>query len=78
MCSVRRLARMLASLAPPRPDGPSSERPAGAGHREDFLLLPSPALVVQKGGTERGTLARLDSLGLVVRVKRDDAATCLR
>lgn len=74
MGSVRRLARMLASpaLAHSYPPPPWQEASLGADDVDVFAeaLLPSADLVLQSRGPDRGRLTRLDSLGLVVRVKR--------
>jgi hypothetical protein len=74
MCSIRRLARLLVSL-----DMTSREPPPSGGEppiddRDAFA--PAGRLVVQKGGVDRGRLTRLDSLGLVVRVKSHADEAC--
>jgi hypothetical protein len=71
MCSVRRLARMLASHATHSAAPPPSP-PTDRGGREARIPLPPADLVIQKRGADSGRLARLDSLGLVLRVKRPD------
>lgn len=75
MGSVRRLARMLASPALTHSCAPPWQE---VHHRDDDagvladVWLPPADLVLQNRGTDQGRLARLDSLGLVVRIKRPE------
>jgi len=70
MGSVRRLARLLTRLdvARPRAQSPGVDPIRDAdGDLFPFRRMP---LIVQKGGVDRGRLARVDCLGLVLRTKR--------
>jgi hypothetical protein len=71
MYSLRRLARLHASFDPASCHSHApSDRPRGGDHT-DPLPISEPLLPTRPGRTDRSHFAPLDSLGLVVRVKRD-------
>ncbi len=72
MCSVSRLARLSAMLIDAPEGGRASPGCGSANRAAGPQSLSHTPFVIQRAGLGCGGLARVDSLGLVVRIKRHD------